>query len=723
MKQQEEREGLVYETTHQRKDGTTFPVEVSSQIIKIDNAKYLQCIIRDITERKHAEEQLYNANQMLQLVFDNIPQRIFWKDKELRFLGCNQLFANDAGYLHSSDLIGKDDFAMSWKETAKLYRADDMFVMTTNSAKLNYEEPQNRPDGSLLWLSTSKVPLHDQTGRVIGVLGMYEDISERKHAEEALKESEDRFRRIFEEGPLGMATVGSDFKFIKTNASFCKMTGYEEAELISFTIKDIALPEHITEYEESIKKLFTGEISIYRTEQRYRRKDERVVWGSATITVVRDKDKRFQYFLAMIEDITERKHAEEALRESENKYRSLSENSLEGIGLSKENQVIYANKTLLDIFGYETLEEFLAKPLLEHVAPESQSTIQEFLRKSMNGEPYEKKFAYKIMRKDGEKRDIEISTDHVRIGNEVYTQSTFRDITERKHAEEALYQSEERYRRITQAVIDYIYTVQIKDGNAGETRHGAGCISITGYTSEEFKADPYLWYTMIDEQDRTMIQNITQRLLAREDVPPLEHRIVRKDGARRWVMNTLVPHYDENRHLLSYDGLVQDITERKLAEEAMRESEEQFRSLAEQSPNMIFINCKGRVVFANKRCEDIVGYTKEEFYSPDFNFMDLTTPEYRATVEENFRRHKNGEDVPPLDYVLVTKSGKRLETILGTRLVNYKKEKAILGIITDITERKQSEEALRQTHAFNDLLIQTMPFGMNIVDEEGKICL
>jgi len=469
IKSQEERGGLLFETEHRRKDGSAFPVEVSSQFIKIDNAKYLQCIIRDITERKRAEEQFYSANQMLQLVFDNIPQRIFWKDKESRFLGCNRSFAIDAGFHHSSELIGKDDFAMSWKETAKLYRADDALVMQTNSAKVNYEEPQNRPDGSLLWLNTSKVPLHDQTGQVIGILGMYEDISDRKHAEEALR------------------------------------------------------------------------------------------------------------------------------------------------------------------------------------------------------------------------------------------------------------QSEERYRRITQAVTDYIYTVQIKDGQAVETHHGAGCIGITGYTGEEFDAAPYLWFTMIDDQDRHMIQDLHQRLVAKEDVPPVEHRIVRKDGERRWVLNTFVPHYDEHGNLLSYDGLVQDITERKRAEDAMRESEEQFRSLAEHSPNMIFINYQGRVVFANKRCEDIMEYTKEEFYSPGFNFMNLIAPEHRGSVEDNFRRHKNGEELPSLDFALFTKSGKRLETILATQLINYHKEKAILGIITDITERKQAEEALRQTHAFNDLLIQTMPFGMNIVDEEGTI--
>jgi PAS domain S-box-containing protein len=139
-----------------------------------------------------------------------------------------------------------------------------------------------------------------------------------------------------------------------------------------------------------------------------------------------------------------------------------------------------------------------------------------------------------------------------------------------------------------------------------------------------------------------------------------------------------------------------DVTERKLAEQALRESEEKFRGLAEQSPNMIFINRKGRVVYANRRCEEIMGYRREEFYSPDFDFLEMVAPECRDLVKENFSKHRRGEEVHPYEYTLRTKDGKKIEAILNSRLITYGGEPAILGIVTDITERKHVEQELRK---------------------------
>ena len=123
-------------------------------------------------------------------------------------------------------------------------------------------------------------------------------------------------------------------------------------------------------------------------------------------------------------------------------------------------------------------------------------------------------------------------------------------------------------KRVEEAVTDYIFTVRVEDGHPVETVHGPACVAVTGYTPEEFASDPYLWIRMVPEEDRQSVQEQARGVLSRQDVPPIEHRILRKDGVIRWVTNTLVPNYDTQGNLLSYDGLIRDIHERKEAEEA-----------------------------------------------------------------------------------------------------------------------------------------------------------
>lgn len=130
------------------------------------------------------------------------------------------------------------------------------------------------------------------------------------------------------------------------------------------------------------------------------------------------------------------------------------------------------------------------------------------------------------------------------------------------------------------------------------------------------------------------------------------------------------------------------------AREKLRESEEKFRNLAQQSPNMIFINKRGRVVYANEKCQEVMGYRREEFYSPDFDFLILIAPEYRDTIFAAFNSHMRGEELSPLEYALLTKKSERIDAILATKLIRYEGETAILGIVTDITERKKAEQAL-----------------------------
>jgi len=157
-------------------------------------------------------------------------------------------------------------------------------------------------------------------------------------------------------------------------------------------------------------------------------------------------------------------------------------------------------------------------------------------------------------------------------------------------AEESLRATEQRYERLAQATTDYIYTARVEDGRVVETRHGPGCVTVTGYCSEDYAVDSLLWYRMVVQDDRPAVEEQARRILAGEPVDAIEHRIVHRDGRVRWIRNTPVPHHDACGRLLGYDGLIQDVTERKVIEEALRESDERYRQLFDAGGDAIFVH-------------------------------------------------------------------------------------------------------------------------------------
>ena len=173
-------------------------LSISAEPVILDGRKHIIVAVDNITERKQAEEKINHSQRFIQRVINLLPVRVFWKDKDLKFLGCNETFAKDAGKNSPQELIGKGDFQMNWKEQAEVYRNDDRSVMDSGKSKLNFEELQTTPNGEKIWLKTSKVPLTDFHGNTIGILGTYEDVTERKQMEDTLRRSEIKFHTLYD---------------------------------------------------------------------------------------------------------------------------------------------------------------------------------------------------------------------------------------------------------------------------------------------------------------------------------------------------------------------------------------------------------------------------------------------------------------------------------------------------------------------------------------------
>ncbi len=353
-----------------------------------------------------------------------------------------------------------------------------------------------------------------------------------------------------------------------------------------------------------------------------------------------------------------------------------------------EGRFLDANTAALSLLGYDQneIKNINFSSLLDEGQMQTAfKTIAEIKQTGFQRKPT----IYKLRKKDGGHIWVETEASVIyKSGEPFAVQGIARDIADRVRMEESLRESEEMFRGISASAQDAIIVID-NDGHisywndAAERMFGYGKNEAVGRSAKIIIPDEYSdafakGFAVFRKTGKGPQLEETLELTAR-----------RKDGSRFPVELSVAGAKIKNRW--NAIGIVRDITERKLALEALWESEEKFRNLAEQSPNMIFINRKGRIVYANEKCEEIMGYTREELYSPDFDFLVLIAPEFREKIKGNFNRHLRGEDVPPYEYSILTKAGKRIEAILTPKLIDYEKEKAILGTITDITEQKKAE--------------------------------
>jgi PAS domain S-box-containing protein len=433
-----------------------------------NNQQAVLGVSTDITERKKSETELRRAyelitaqeeelrgqfdsmvalqkrtaesQQMLAEVLNTVPVRVFWKDVDLRFKGSNEPFARDAGLSAPADLIGKTDFDMAWREQAEMYRTDDRKVIDTGIPKIGYEEPQTGADGKRIWLRTSKIPLRDPGGTIIGILGTYEDISEYKRAEEAVRESEEKFRGIFDTINDGLhineiTPDGKPGKFIEVNEVACRMLQYTREELLAQGPLDFVTGYHSRPFTDIIGELSTTGHAIFET--KHRRKDGTIVPVEINNHVVSLQGKRVM--VGVVRDITDRKRTENAMRESEEKFRTVVENSLDGILIvALTGEILFGNRAaanLVDAPG--TPDRIGTKNLLDFIAPESRSQVLHDLSQVAQGiDSYP--MNYQAITATGRQIWVEGIGKRIQFQNSPVILISMRDITSRKHMEDAI---------------------------------------------------------------------------------------------------------------------------------------------------------------------------------------------------------------------------------------------------------------------------------------------
>ncbi|GAB6281426.1 MAG: hypothetical protein STSR0008_01650 [Ignavibacterium sp.] len=311
---------IQYEDIIITKNGKQKIVDILGTVTTLLNKPAIIGTFIDITERKKYQEEIFNTNQLLQNILNHIPQRIFWKDKDSIYQGANIKFLKDIGLNSFNDLIGKNDYQLYEKGIAENFIEGDKLVINSNQPKLNYEEEQiDLKTKVKKWLRTNKVPLYDQDGKIIGVLGTYEDITEIKEAIDRVR----MFLRIIEQSPVNIVITDLEGNIIYTNKEFTKITGYQMEEVLSKNPRIFQSGIHTKEFYKNLWNTISSG-KVWEGEFYDRKKDGTNFWEKAIIFPFFDDKSKIVNFVKIGEDITLQKEYEFGLIQAKEKAEELN---------------------------------------------------------------------------------------------------------------------------------------------------------------------------------------------------------------------------------------------------------------------------------------------------------------------------------------------------------------------------------------------------------------
>lgn len=682
-----------------RRNGERFPGEVTSMIFKNREGQIrTSMLIRDITERKEAERALQESERKLSSIVGNVPGFIYRcrneKDWPMEFIS-GKIF-DYTGY-RSEEITGSQ---VSYKE---LIHPDDLMrvidtvqhaVKKKTSYEIEYRLISSTGEHISVW--DQGMGVFDVAGNLMVLEGIILDITRRKQMEEQLRESEERFNKAFYANPgVVCITTFDDGKIVEINDSFTRTLGYTREEAIGNTTVELGLWVD-SEQRAEIGRRFNEEGKARNIEiiSRTKTGDLRTMLLSNDIITLEGE----KYYLTVLIDITDRKQAELALEESESKIRQMFESVNDAIIVVDLTGVILeANEKAAKNYGVKSKNELLGRSAFGFIVEQDhERAITDLSRTIARG--FSNVVEYSILRADGSTFPGEVSGGVLRDASGVPTGMiiVIRDITERKQAEQALQQSEERYRSLVDNASEAITVVQ----NGTILYANKKVLEITGYSSDEINGLP--GESLIHPGDRERVMAYHTRRMKGSEVPsPYYLRFIDKWGNTKWLQrHTATIRWNGELAALVLDN---DVTETKVAVDKLEASEVRFREMfqnissgvavyeaIDDGADFIFedLNKAGERIESIRR-EDIIGKSVLEVFPgiKKFGLFDV------------FRRvwHSgNGEYYPVTLYSDERISGWRENYV-------YKLPSGeIVAVYDDVTERKQAEEKEREMEALKE---------------------
>jgi PAS domain S-box-containing protein len=689
-----------------------------------------RALLSAIEDHKRAEDSLRETRDYLNSLIGYANAPIITWDTDRRITKFNHAFEILTGN-SAADMLGQNLNVLFPPES----NAESLIKIANTSAGEFWdavEIPIMRKNGevrTVLWNSANVYAKDGKT--IVATIAQGQDISERKRAEETLRETEAKFRQTFEFSPVGIVMVGLDKRFIRCNNAFSESVGYAPEELIGKTIADITYPDDIHLGMDEMKAVANGELAISNVQKRYLHKDGGIIWGEATISLIRDHKADPQYFMAIIQDISKRKRAEEALRESEDKFKYVFDNSVIGKSITLPSGEINVNKAFCSMLGYSA-EEIKARKWQELTHPDDVEATQKMLDKILAGQSESVRFEKRYFHKNGSLIWADVGTTLRRdvAGKPLYFMTVVIDITERKQAEEMLRESEKKLRETQEMARLGHWSWDIKTGQ----------VEWSEEVFRIFHLDPNSFTPQIDSilalspwpEDHERDQELIRKAMETHEKGTYEQRFLRPDKSIGYYHSTFQGIYDDEGNLNSIIGTVLDISERKRAEEALAESEKKLRALFEtMSEGIVYEDHAGNIISANPAAEKLLGLSLDQLQG-----RTSLDPRWKAI-------HEDGSPFPGESHSLnvAAKTGKSAkDEVMGIYnpqagayvwlsvnstpefLPGEKEPLRAFAVFRDITERKQAEETVRRSEARLRAILDATPFPIAIVDvQDDKI--